>query len=154
MLDVNFGTRFFIDISIFLFFYFFGYCILFLLGFFGVGLGVFVCFVCVCFVCVFFCCCCVFCFFYLIYDFWGVYQWGLTIHFFVDIKYLFVLVFLILYLIVCFRFFYFIFFFLHYMRFVLDLPVTDWESTEHCVNSTCYSSRERILTWISVGKIY
>lgn len=62
--------------------------------------------------------------------------------------------FLILYLIVCFRFFYFIFFFLHYMRFVLDLPVTDWESTEHCVNSTCYSSRERILTWISVGKIY
>lgn len=54
MLDVNFGARFFIDISIFLFFYFFGYCILFLLGFFGVGLGVFVCFVCVCFVCVFF----------------------------------------------------------------------------------------------------
>lgn len=110
-------------------------------------LCVFVLCVCVFFVIVFFV------FFYLIYDFWGVYQWGLTIHFFVDIKYLFVLGFFNFVSYSLFSVFLF-YFFLHYMRFVLDLPVTDWESTEHCVNSTCYSSRERILTWISVGKIY
>lgn len=118
MLDVNFGTRFFIDISIFLFFYFFFWLLYFVLvGFFlgvgGVGLGVFVCFVCVCFVCVFFLLLCFLFFFFLLnIRFLG----GLPVR--VDNSFLrrykisicfgF---FLILYLIVCFRFFYFIFFF-------------------------------------------
>lgn len=164
MLDVNFGTRFFIDISIFLFFYFFGYCILFLLGFFGgvggVGLGVFVCFVCVCFVCVFFfLLLCFFVLFLLNIRFLG----GLPVRvensflrrYKISICFGF---FLILYLIVCFRFFYLILFFTLYAicsGFTCDRLRINWALREFHVlfltwkNTHVNFSRKNILTWFT-----